>query len=203
MELKGKTKERLNRFYIRLISNPGNLVSFSISFLFAVIFSMFSILQYNSLDDSAYDLGMHAQMIESFLHGELFYSPLIGESLLSEHFTLFEFFQVPVYAIYSSPVSLLIFENVFVAFSGYLLYCIAKHIFSKHVKNFLLLESISMTFLISFELSPYTQSLVSFPFHSMAFLPFFFFLAVYSFLKEKRILHFFSFSKVKKYELIK
>lgn len=192
MALKGKTKERFNRFYIRLFSNPGNLVAFSISFLFAIIFSMFSLLQYNSLDDSAYDLGMHAQMIESFLHGQLFYSPLIGESLLSEHFTLFEFFQVPVYAIYSSPVSLLIFENVFVAFSGYLLYCIAKHIFSKHVKNFLLLESISMTFLISFELSPYTQSLVSFPFHSMAFLPFFFFLAVYSFLKEKRILHFFS-----------
>ena len=192
MAVKDNIKESLNWIYNKIISNPGNLVAFSISFLFAVFFSVFSILQYQSLDDSAYDLGMHAQMIESFLHGQLFYSPLIGESLLSEHFTLFEFFQVPVYAIYSSPISLLIFENVFIAFGGYLLYCISKHLFSRQIEYLLLVETISMIFLVAYEFSPYTQSLVSFPFHSMAFLPFFFFLAVYSFLKEKRILHFFS-----------
>ena len=192
MAFKERVKESIKMRYAWAISNPGNIVAFSISILFSVIFSVFSILQYYSLGDSAYDLGMHAQMIESFFHGELFYSPLIGESLLSEHFTLFEFFQVPIYAIYSSPISLLIFENVFIAFGGYLLYCISKYLFSKHIKYFLLLESISMAFLVAYEFSPYTQSLVSFPFHSMAFLPFFFLLAIYSFLKEKRILHFFS-----------
>ena len=192
MAVKDNIKESLNWIYNKIISNPGNLVAFSISSIFALFFSVFSLLQYQSLDDSAYDLGMHAQMIESFLHGELFYSPLIGESLLTEHFTLFEFFQVPVYAIYSSPISLLIFENVFIAFGGYLLYCISKHLFSRQIKYLLLLETISMIFLVAYEFSPYTQSLVSFPFHSMAFLPFFFFLAVYSFLKEKRIFHFFS-----------
>ena len=83
MAVKDNIKESLNWIYNKIISNPGNLVAFSVSFLFAVFFSVFSILQYQSLDDSAYDLGMHAQMIESFLHGELFYSPLIGESLLT------------------------------------------------------------------------------------------------------------------------
>ena len=192
MAFKEKIKESIKSGYARAISSSGNIIAFSISVFFSVIFTVFSMLQYYSLDDSAYDLGMHAQMIESFFHGELFYSPLIGESLFAEHFTLFEFFQVPIYAIYSSPISLLIFENVFVAFGGYLLYCISKHLFSKHIRYVLLLEATSIIFLVAYEFSPYTQSLVSFPFHSMAFLPFFFLLAIYSFLKEKRILHFFS-----------
>lgn len=175
-----------------LRANPGNFIALNITAFFMFLFSLFSLLQYYSLGDSAYDLGMHAQMLESFLHGGLFYSPLIGESLLAEHFTLFEFFQVPVYALFQSPVSLLVFQDIFIAAGGFILYIIAKHLLSEHINSKLSLEAVSISFLIVYEMSPYTQSLVSFPFHSMAFLPFFFLLALYSFLKEKRFLHLFS-----------
>ena len=187
-----KVKEATGKIRSGIRENPGSFLAFCITSFFAFMFSLFSILQYLSLGDSAYDLGMHAQMLESFLHGELFYSPLIGESLLAEHFTIFEFFQVPVYALYRSPESLLIFQDVFVAAGGYVLYLIAKHLLSEHTKSKLGLETVSISLLIAYEMSPYTQSLVSFPFHSLAFLPFFFLLAMYSFLKGKRALHFFS-----------
>lgn len=170
----------------------GGVIAIAITGLFSILFSYFSLLQYYSINDSAYDLGMHAQVIASFLHGELFYSPLIGESLLAEHFTIFEFFQVPVYFIYQSPVSLLVFQDVFIAAGGYLLYIIAKNILKRQISSSLSLETISLALLLVYEMSPYTQSLVSFPFHSMAFLPFFFLLAIYSFLSERRIVHFFS-----------
>ena len=179
-----------------LLNNPGNTLSIAITVFFIFAFSFFSILQYFSLGDSAYDLGLHAQIIESFLHGKLFYSPLIGESLLAEHFTIFEFFQVPVYALYQSPLSLLVFQDIFVAAGGYMLYLISKHLLNKHTKSLLSLEIISVSFLLVYEISPYTQSLVSFPFHNMAFLPFFFLLATYSFLTERKLFHFFSLAMI-------
>ena len=184
--------EFMRRLKCGMFEHPGNSIAMAITAFFIFLFSIFSVLQYLSLGDSGYDLGMHAQVLESFLHGGFFYSPLIGESLLAEHFTIFEFFQVPVYALYQSPVSLLIFEDVFVALGGFVLYSISKLIFKKHTKSLLSLEIISISFLLVYEMSPYTQSLVSFPFHSMAFLPFFFLLVIYAFLTERRILHFFS-----------
>lgn len=196
MQIGERISEIIARLKLDVKRNPGNVVALAITVFFMSLYSLFSVIQYYSLGDSAYDLGMHAQMLESFLHGGLFYSPLIGESLLVEHFTIFEFFQVPVYALYPSPISLLIFQDVFVAAAGYVLYRIAKHFLSEHLKSTLAIEALPISFLISYELSPYTQSLVSFPFHSMAFLPFFFLLAMYSFLKEKRLLHFFSLTMI-------
>ncbi len=191
-----KERKSFTEFLAKLtrgvVENPGNSIAIAITAFFILIFSIFSIIQYLSLADSGYDLGMHAQVIESILHGKLFYSPLIGESLLAEHFTIFEFFQVPVYALYQSSISLLIFEDIFVALGGYVLYLISKRLLKQHTKSLLSLEVISIAFLLLYEMSPYTQSLVSFPFHSMAFLPFFFLLAIYAFLVERRLLHFFS-----------
>ena len=180
----------------RLADHPGNAIAVAFTIFFSFMFSLFSVIQYLSLGDSGYDLGMHAQFLQSFLHGGLFYSPLIGESILAEHFTIFQFFQVPVYAIYQSPISLLVFQDLFVALGGYVLYLISKTLLIRHTKSMLSLEIASISFLLVYEMSPYTESLVSFPFHSMAFLPFFFLLAFYSFLREKRILHLFSLAMI-------
>lgn len=177
-------------------SSLGNFIAIGITVFFIVLFSLFSIIQYLSLGDSGYDLGMHAQVLESFLHGELFYSPLIGESLLGQHFTIFEFFQVPVYILYPSPISLLLFQDIFIVLAGYVLYRITKHLLADQLKSARSLEAVSISFLIVYEMSPYTQSLVSFPFHSMAFLPFFFLLAIYAFLREMRGLHLFSLAMI-------
>ena len=162
--------------------------AFSISVIFAVIFSVFSVIQYYSIGTSAYDLGINAQELWAFIHTGSFYTPLLNENLLVQHFIIFKFLQIPLYYLFPSPVTLMIFEDIFIALAGYIVYLISNEILKSRVNSRKILFMISMIFLFSYEMSPYVQGLVSFPFHNMAFLPFFFLLAFYSFLTEKRVL---------------
>ena len=173
--------------YIR--DHKKDFVAFSIAVAFFIVFSIFSILQYYSLGTSAYDLGINAQSLYAFIHKGTFYTPLLNENTLVQHFTMFKFTQVPIYYFFPSPVSIMIYENLFIALGGYIVYLLSMELLKDHIKSLKLLYLISIGFLLSYEFSPFTQSLVSFPFHMMAFLPFFLLLAFYAFLTERRVLH--------------
>ena len=175
----------LNHF---IKADKYNATAFLASVIFAAIFSIFSVIQYYSLGTSAYDLGINAQELWAFIHTGSFYTPLINENLLAQHFAIFKFLQVPLYYLFPSPVTLMIFEDIFIALGGYIVYLIAVEILKNKIKSGKILFMVSMIFLFSYEMSPYVQSLVSFSFHNMAFLPFFLLLAFYSFLTEKRVL---------------
>ena len=178
-------RERLNYF---ITMDKYTAIAFIISLIFAVIFSVFSIVQYYSVGTSAYDLGINAQDLWAFIHTGSFYTPLLNENIFVQHFTLFKFIQIPLYYLFPSPITLMIFENVFIALAGYVVYLISTEILKHKINSRKILFMVSLIFLISYEMSPYVQSLVSFPFHNMAFLPFFFLLAFYSFLTSKRYL---------------
>ena len=79
--------------YIR--GHKKDFLAFSIAVAFFIIFSIFSILQYYSLGTSAYDLGINAQSLYAFIHEGVFYSPLLGENTLVQHFSIFKFTEVP------------------------------------------------------------------------------------------------------------
>jgi uncharacterized membrane protein len=165
-----------------------DFLAFFIAIAFFIVFSIFSILQYYSLGTSAYDLGIHAQSVYVFLHTGTFYTPLLNENILAQHFTMFEFTQVPIYYFFPSPLSLMIYEDLFIAIAGYIVYLLSMELLKDHIKSVKLLYLVSIGFLLSYEFSPFTESLVSFPFHNMAFLPFFLLLAFYAFLTERRLL---------------
>ena len=173
--------------YIR--GHKKDFLAFSIAIAFFLVFSIFSILQYYSLGTSAYDLGINAQSLYVFIHKGTFYTPLLNENTLVQHFTIFKFTQVPIYYLFPSPISIMIYENLFIAMGGYIVYLLSMELLKDHIKSLKLLYLISIGFLFSYEFSPFTQSLVSFPFHMMAFLPFFLLLAFYAFLTERRALH--------------
>ena len=173
--------------YIRV--HKKDFLAFSIAIAFAIVFSVFSILQYYSLGTSAFDLGLNAQELYSFIHTGSFYTSLMGENALAQHFTLFKFIEVPLYYLFPSPITLMIFEDIFIALAGYIVYLISITLLKDHIKSTKILFLVSIGFLLSYEFSPFSESLVSFPFHNMAFLPFFFLLAFYAFLAERRILH--------------
>ena len=177
--------DRLNH-YIKI--DKYTAIAFLISVIFAVIFSIFSVIQYYSVGTSAYDLGINAQELWAFIHTGSFYTPLLNENLLVQHFIIFKFIQVPLYYLFPSPITLMIFEDIFIGLAGYIVYLISNTILKSRVNSRKILFMISLIFLVSYEMSPYVQSLVSFPFHNMAFLPFFFLLAFYSFLTERRAL---------------
>ena len=169
-----------------------DIAAFLIAFAFAIVFSIFSILQYYSLNTSAFDLGINAQILYTFLHTGSFYTPVLGTNAFAQHFTLFKFVQLPIYYIFPSPISIMVFEDLFIALGGYIVYLISMQMFQGHIKSEKIIFSLSIAFFLSYESSPFSLSLVSFPFHYMAFLPFFFLLAFYAFLTEKRALHFIS-----------
>ena len=172
--------------YIR--DHKKDFVAFSIAIAFFIVFSIFSILQYYSLGTSAYDLGINAQSVYVFLHKGTFYTPLLNENILAQHFTMFKFTQVPIYYFFPSPLSLMIYEDIFIAIAGYIVYLLSMELLKDHIKSAKLLYLVSIGFLLSYEFSPFTESLVSFSFHMMAFLPFFFLLAFYAFLTERKVL---------------
>ena len=172
--------------YIR--GHKKDFSAFSIAIAFAIVFSIFSILQYYSLGTSAYDLGINAQSVYVFLHTGTFYTPLLNENILAQHFTMFKFTQVPIYYFFPSPLSLMIYEDIFIAIAGYIVYLLSMELLKDHIKSGKLLYLVSIGFLLAYEFSPFTESLVSFSFHMMAFLPFFFLLAFYAFLTERRLL---------------
>ena len=178
--------ERISQ-YIR--GHKKDFLAFSIAIVFAIVFSVFSILQYYSLGTSAFDLGLNAQELYSFLQTGSFYTSLMGENALAQHFTLFKFIEVPLYYLFPSPITLMIFEDIFISLAGYIVYIVSMNLLKDHIKSAKILFLISIGFLLSYEFSPFSESLVSFPFHNMAFLPFFFLLAFYAFLAERRILH--------------
>ena len=178
-------RERIPQ-YIR--DHKKDFLAFSIAIAFVIIFSIFSILQYYSLGTSAYDLGINAQSVYVFLHTGTFYTPLLNENILAQHFTMFKFTQVPIYYFFPSPLSLMIYEDIFIAIAGFIVYLISMELLKDHIKSGKLLYLVSIGFLLSYEFSPFTESLVSFSFHMMAFLPFFFLLAFYAFLTERRVL---------------
>ena len=178
-------RERIPQ-YIR--DHKKDFLAFSIALAFFIVFSIFSILQYYSLGTSALDLGINAQSLYTFIHEGMFYSPLLGENTLAQHFTIFKFTQVPIYYIFPSPLSLMIYEDFFIVMGGYIVYLLSMELLKDHIKSMKLLYLVSIGFLLAYEFSPFTESLISFSFHNMAFLPFFFLLAFYAFLTERRVL---------------
>lgn len=183
--MKNRLLEKLN-YYIKL--KKYALFGLLISIIFAILYSIFSIIQYYAIGTTAFDLGLNAQALWAFIHTGSFYTPLLNENLLVQHFIIFKFIQIPLYYLFPSPVTLMIFEDIFIALAGYIVYLISGEILKSRIKSKRIIFSISVIFLISYEMSPFVQSLVSFPFHDMAFLPFFFLLAFYSFLTERRVL---------------
>lgn len=187
------TTSRLMGYINNCVSKDAGLfIVIVISIFFAVTFSWFSVLKYLTMNASGYDLGIHAQVLWDTIHGKLMFSNLIGSSLLEEHFTLFEFVPLPLYYLYPSPITLLIFQDLFVSFGAVPLYKILQY--SMRNSNFSEKWGVMISILVilSFELSPFTESLVSFDYHNIAFLPFFYFAATYSFLAKRKYLYVFS-----------
>ncbi len=165
------------------------LIILIISGIFAYIFSYYSIMKYLSLNASGYDLGIQVQIYASTMHGKLFYSNLIGESLLAEHFSPFVFIIYIFYYFFPSPKTLLIMQGMAISFSAVPLFLISRKIIGKYNGDkSAVTNTLSLAVSFSYLLSPLTESPISFDFHTMIFFNLFFFLSYYFFLKKKYLL---------------
>ena len=176
---------RHQNYLTKMLRDRDFVIILIIGFMFSIVFSLYSIYKYYALDASAFDLGLHANILWTTLHGKLFYSGLLGGGFLSEHFAPFEYLQLPIYYLYPSPISILIFQDLFLGLAVIPLYKIMQFLFNGRIKDKLYYNILVFTIAVSYELSPFTASIYSFDFHNMAFLPFFIFTAIYAFLYKK------------------
>ena len=174
---KGKLHLFLESVGYKFAKDPWLIPVVILAIVYTIIFSAYSILKMLSLSASGWDLGLESQIMYTTLHGKLFYTNLLGFSLLQEHFSPFVFVILGVYSIHPGPAILLILQAIFVSFAAMPLYLFGKKLLEMKInKPSKWHKSLLLLVVLGYFLSPLTQGLIFFDFHIMSFLPFFYFL---------------------------
>jgi uncharacterized membrane protein len=96
--------------------------------LFAVYLGGFKTAQHLSLRTGAYDLSMFHHAVHHTLSGKFLHAYGIERNFFSEHFSPLLLVLVPLYAVWSSPLSMLWAQSLGVAAAAIPLYLIARHL---------------------------------------------------------------------------
>jgi uncharacterized membrane protein len=109
---------RFKQIKLKSIKGSDYFILFIMVLIYVTVISSLAIMSHYSFYTNAWDLGIYAQALYSTLnHGKLLYYSVeaIGNpqrSLFGIHFVPFLFFLVPVYALYQSPITLLILRPI-------------------------------------------------------------------------------------------
>ncbi len=188
-------------YRVRLISNIVTALKndqyllwiSAVSLLFSILFTVYSSMAFNLVEMSGWDMGIYMQALSSGISGHLFYSALVPGSYLAEHFSPILFVLLIPYYFFPSAYTLIFLQSFAIGFSTLILYILAREILGRiqSLKTGKWINASTVSFIISlaYIMSPLTESPIFFDFHLMVFLPLFFFLAIYSFIKKKYILN--------------
>lgn len=197
---RGVKKGKAFSSYIPTGESALLFVMLFISVFFSITFSVLSTQKYYSMHATGYDLGLFSQIFFNTLHGGFFYTNLLGESYLTEHFSPIVFLILPFYAIHSSPATLLWIQGFALGMAAIPLYLLTRTwldlAVEKNGKRVLPLLISPLIISVSYLMSPMISGPISFDFHIMTLLPLFFFSSFYFFLKRKWIMHAFSLAMV-------
>ncbi len=153
-----------------------------ISMIFLAIFSYYSILRYLSLNATGFDLGIYSSALYNAIHGGLFYTNLLNESYLGNHFSPFMYFLVPFFYIYPHNATLLVIQAFFISFGSVPIYLTYRRIIPE-----MEYRKYSLFLILVYEISPIASGPISFDFHLMALMPFFYLFALYFFVARKMV----------------
>jgi uncharacterized membrane protein len=155
---------------------------------YALVFSYFTILKFNTFNAYAWDLGIFSQSLWTTVHaGEFFYSTpelFINPSgvFFGIHFSPILFTVLPFYSLHSSPLTLLVFQSFILGMGAIPLYFFAKRVLN--------VRTTAVAFSLAYLLYPPLHGVNWFDFHVQSFLPLFFFCTIYFLSKEKWSLYF-------------
>lgn len=143
--------------------------------IYAASFSCLSILKYQNFIYNDFDLAIDAQTLWNITHGSL-YSSIHQVVFLGNHMRLILFLLAPFYAIFKSPVFLLILQSGALGLAAYPLYKIAKG---------LLNPAIALAISVSYLLYPALGYMNLFEFHPTALATCFLMFMLYYFYENK------------------
>lgn len=142
---------------------------------YALVFSGYTIFMHYAFKTYGWDLGIFTQSLWTTVNSgkpfhytlETFANP--GQNFLGAHFSPILALIVPVYALYQSPLTLLVLQSFIIGLAALPLYWIAKAKLNSKLWG--------LTFAASFLLNPSLHGMNCFDFHVEAFIPLFFLLA--------------------------
>lgn len=145
--------------------------------LYTIVFSGFTIFMYFGFKTYAWDLGIFTQSFWTTINLgkplhytlETYVNP--SQNFLGAHFSPILFLIVPIYALFQSPMTLLVLQSFLVGLAALPLYWIAKGKLNSKLWG--------LTFAASFLLNPAVQGMNTFDFHVEALIPLFFLFAFY------------------------
>jgi len=176
-----KLEEQLNT---KIVGRElSELLVYLMLFIYTAVFSYFTIFKHYAFRSYAWDLGISTQALWTTLNKgrffyytpELFYNTT--GSYFGLHFSPILFLLLPIYAIYQTPETLLIFQSFIIALATIPLYYF--------VRDSLKSKFMAVGFSLFYLLYPPIQSANWFDFHVQSFLPLIFFSTMYFLEHEK------------------
>jgi len=122
------------------------------------------LFKYYNFDYTGLDLAIFNQVFYNSSQGDLFAFTIHPTSYLGDHFTPILLLLLPVYFIFTSPLTLLFLQALFLALASIPLYLIAK----KHLN-----PKQTLFILILYLFNPLTLNIALFEFHLLPLIPFF------------------------------
>lgn len=116
--------QKLNKSYI------ANKMGYWLVGVSSLVFIAYEYLCYRSLRFPMLDLGLFNRHMYSLARLDFSINPLKGINLLGDHAHYFLIPLAPFYALWQSPVFLLVVQALAISFSAYPIYLIAKHYFN-------------------------------------------------------------------------
>lgn len=168
-----KSVEFEETLFSRIRDNKSIFIAFLV---FSVAYCLISYLRYLSFTENTLDLGVNASIAYSVLHGETIVGQVMNGGIAAN-----KLIYIPIgliYGIFPHEYVLLFIQNIFLSFSGVVIYFMSMHFL--HTKKISLL--VAMTFYFYFPLA----GVYWFDFHYMAFFPTFFLLGTYYYFKGDR-----------------
>lgn len=146
--------------------------------IYIVAFSGYTCYMHYTFKTYAWDLGIMTQSLWTTLNsGKVLYSTLEvpygnpSGNFLGVHFSPIMFLVLPVYALYQSPQTLLVFQSFILAIAALPLYWLARDKLGK--------KTYGLAFALAYLLNPALHGVNTFDFHVEIFTPIFMLLAFY------------------------
>lgn len=164
---------------VGFIERKADKFVFVLIFVYALVFSGYTIFMYYGFKTYGWDLGIFSQSLWTTINlGKPFHYTLEtyvnpGQSFFGAHFSPILALVVPVYAVYQSPLTLLVLQSFVIGLAALPLYWIARDRLNSRLWG--------LTFAAAFLLQPALQGMNCFDFHVEAFIPLLFLLAFYYF----------------------
>ncbi len=151
---------------------------------YIILISLLSFIRLYDYRSGAFDLGVFVQALSSALHGRFFYEApdfeIYGvQNFFGIHFSPILFLVLPIYALFSYPTTLLIFQSIIVAAAALFLYKIANMLTNK--------KKISLVIALIYLVNPIIISANLYDYHVESFIPLLFFGLYYYYLKRSKL----------------